>query len=380
MVRAPKIRWLFVEAAWNIRRPVTMRIPQARIMFVRAVLGVTVALGLPVYPAGQNGDAPDVRKLGPQVGSHVPAFNLVDQHGQRRSLESLIGPNGLMLVFSRSADWCPYCKTQFAELQARSGTLKKAGIGLAAITYDPIAVLADFSERRGITFPMLSDPGSAVIKEYGIFNTTIPESNRQSYGIPFPGTFMLNAQGVVTSRFFEPAYQERNTVGSILARLGNDVDVPGTRVSSPQIEVTAYATDATVAAGTHFSVVLDVRPARGVHVYAPGVTGYKPIALTMQPQAGLLVREIQYPKPELYDFKPLNERIQVYQRPFRVVQDLALDASPQGQAALKDVTSLTFKGVLDYQACDDRVCFAPQSVPLTWTVSVRQLDRERAKQ
>jgi len=357
-----------------------MRIHQVKIMLARVALGVGVALSAAAYPAGQNADLPDVQKLGPQVGSRVPAFNLVDQHGQRRSLESLIGPHGLMLVFSRSADWCPYCKTQFAELQGRSATLKKAGIGLAAITYDPVAVLADFSERRRITFPMLSDPGSAVIKEYGIFNTTIPETNRQSYGIPFPGTFMLNAQGVVTSRFFEPAYQERNTVGSILARLGNDVDVPGTRVSSPQIDITAYATDATVASGTHFSVVLDVRPARGVHVYAPGVTGYRPITLTMQPQAGLVIREIQYPKPEVYVFKPLNERVQVYQRPFRVVQDVALDASPQGQAALKDMTSLTFKGVLDYQACDDRVCFAPQSVPLTWTVSVRQLDRERVKQ
>ena len=218
-------------------------------MLARAALGVAVALIAAADPAAQNADLPDVRKLGPQMGSRVPAFNLVDQHGQRRSLESLIGPHGLMLVFSRSADWCPYCKTQFAELQGRSATLKKAGIGLAAITYDPVAVLADFSERRSITFPMLSDPGSAVIKEYGIFNTTIPETNRQSYGIPFPGTLMLNAQGVVTSRFFEPAYQERNTVGSILARLGNDVDVPGTRVSSPQIDITAYATDATVASG-----------------------------------------------------------------------------------------------------------------------------------
>jgi hypothetical protein len=46
---------------------------------------------------------------------------------------------------------------------------------------------------------------------------------------------MVNPQGVVTSRFFEQAYQERNTIGSILARLGNNIDVPATKVSSPQI-------------------------------------------------------------------------------------------------------------------------------------------------
>ena len=75
----------------------------------------------------------------------------------------------------------------------------------------------------------------------------------------------------------------------------------------------------------------------------------------------------------------MNEHVQVYQRPFRIVQDVLIDPSPQGQAALKDVSSLTIKGVLNYQACDDKLCFTPQSVPLTWTVTLRQLDRERAK-
>ena len=341
-------------------------------------VGIVLTTGLQSTRA-QDIALPDVQKLGPQTGAKVPDFTLADQHGQPRSLQSLMGPNGLMLVFSRSADWCPYCKTQFAELETRSAGLKKAGIGIATITYDPVTVLADFSGRRGITYPMLSDPGSATIKRYGIFNTTIPESNQQSYGIPFPGTFMLNAHGVVTARFFEQAYQERNTVGSIMARLGNTIDVPATKVSSPQIEITSFATDTTVAAGTHFSIVLDVRPAQRVHVYAPGVAGYKPIALSIDAQPGLIVRNAQYPKSEDYYFKPLNEHVQVFQHAFRVVQDVMIDATPQGQAALKDLTSLTIKGMLTYQACDDTVCFTPQSVPLTWTVSLRALDRERAK-
>jgi peroxiredoxin len=290
-----------------------------------------------------------------------------------------MGPKGLMLVFYRSADWCPYCKTQLAELQMRTADLAKSGIGLAAVSYDPVPVLADFSKRRGITFPLLSDLGSATIKRYGILNTTVPESSQQTYGIPFPGTFMLNAQGVVTSRFFEQAYQERATVGSIMARLGNNLDVPATKISSPQVEITSFSTDTTVAPGTHFSLVLDVRPAPGVHVYAPGVTGYKPIVLSVEAQTGVVTRSAQYPPSEDYHFKPLNEHVQVYQRPFRIVQDVLIDASPQGQTVLKDVTTLTIKGVLAYQACDDKLCFTPQSVPLTWTVTLRQLDRERAK-
>jgi peroxiredoxin len=265
------------------------------------------------------------------------------------------------------------------ELQGRLEQLNREGLGVAGISYDPVPVLAAFSARRGITFPLLSDPGSAIIKRYGILNTTIPVSNQQAYGVPFPGTFLVSRQGMVTGRYFEQAYQERNTVGSILVRLGRNIDVSATTAAAPHLEVTSYATDSSVSPGTHFSLVLDVRPAAGVHVYAPGVNGYKPIALAIEPQPAVVIRGTQYPKAEEYYFKPLKERVPVFQRPFRIVQDIATDASPEGQALLKGVTALTIKGTLSYQACDDRECFAPQSMPLTWTVGLRELDRERVK-
>lgn len=47
----------------------------------------------------------DVSKLGPQVGERVPDFSLKDQNGTTRTLQSIMGPKGVMLVFIRSADW-----------------------------------------------------------------------------------------------------------------------------------------------------------------------------------------------------------------------------------------------------------------------------------
>jgi len=104
-------------------------------------------------------------------------------------------------------------------------------------------------------------------------------------------------------------------------------------------------------------------------VYAPDVSGYKSIALTVQPQAGA----------EDYFFEPLNEHVPVYQRPFRVVQDVMLDPSREAAAALRDHKTMTIAATLNYQACDDKLCFNPQSVPLSWTVNVRSLNVERAK-
>jgi len=265
------------------------------------------------------------------------------------------------------------------ELQGRFDQLKRQGIGLAAVSYDPVRVLADFSARRAITFPLLSDPGSVTIKRYGILNTTIPRDDQQVYGVPFPGTLLLNAQGVVTERFFETAYQERNTVSSILARRGNGIETPVTKVSSPQLEISSFVTDQIVAPGSHFSVVLDVRPARGAHVYAPGVAGYKPVSLTISPQQWLVIKAAQYPAAEDYYFRPLKEHVLVYERPFRVVHDVALDASPEAQTALQNVSTLTINGNLSYQACDDQICFTPRTIPLSWTVRVRELDRARVK-
>ncbi len=46
-----------------------------------------------------------VADLGPQVGDQVPDFQLPDQFGQMHNLESIMGPNGAMLLFHRSADW-----------------------------------------------------------------------------------------------------------------------------------------------------------------------------------------------------------------------------------------------------------------------------------
>jgi peroxiredoxin len=345
------------------------------------IAGIAIVLALlwrAPRPTLQTPAMPDVQTLGPQVGARVPEFALLDQHGQSRSLASLMGKHGLMLVFFRSADWCPYCKTQLAELQTQSAALAQRGLALAAVSYDPVAVLADFSTRRGITFPLLSDPGSATIKRYGILNTTIAESDTRSYGIPFPGTFMLNAGGVVTSRYFEPAYQERATVRSILARLGDTLDVPATRVSSPQIDITTFTSDTVVAPGTHFSIVLDIRPTRGVHVYAPSAREYRPITLSIHPRQALVVRAALYPAAEDYYFKPLNEHVLVYQHPFRIVQDVTIDASAAAQTALAGARSVTIDGVLEYQACTDKICFAPKSQPLSWTVSLRELDRERA--
>jgi hypothetical protein len=82
---------------------VTKRRNLATVVVFLAVLGVYhVDAGQASAQARQK---IEVAKLGPQVGQRVPDFNLPDQTGRTRNLESVMGPRGAMLVFFRSADW-----------------------------------------------------------------------------------------------------------------------------------------------------------------------------------------------------------------------------------------------------------------------------------
>lgn len=328
--------------------------------------------------AGQESPKIDVSQLGPQPGEVVPDFRLPDAQGKTWTRDSIMGPKGAMLVFSRSVDWCPYCKTQVIELQSRLGELRDKGLGLAVITYDSPAIIADFSRRRGITFPLLSDAGSPTINSYGILNTTVA-AGTNNYGIPFPGTFLIDPRGRVTSRFFEEAYQERNTVSTIFLALG-DSGAPATagRIETNHLDATTYLSDDVVAPGSIFSVIFDVTPGAGIHVYAPGAKDYRVINFNVDANPLLTIRDMQYPASEDYHFKPLDEHVPVFQKPFRLVQRMSLKATGEARAALKGVETLTIGGTLEYQACDDRICFNPQSIPVSYALKVRQLDSERA--
>ena len=275
------------------------------------------------------------------------------------------------------------------ELQSRHADLQARGVGLAVITYDPTTTLSAFADARGISFPLLSDEGSATIREYGLLNEDMnperaPEERRammqRLYGIPYPGTFMLDPAGRVTARFFEAAYQERSTVSSIAVRLGDAAAGPAqaaTRVETDHLEAFAWATDEVVAPGNRLSFVVDVTPKRDMHVYAPGDHSYRVIRLRTIAPDFLRQHEVSYPPSGVYHFEPLNETVPVYEERFRLVQDVTIPMRQDiAELASEPGATVRVEAVLEYQACDHEVCYLPQAVPLSWDLSWRPLIRD----
>jgi hypothetical protein len=146
---------------------------------------------------------------------------------------------------------------------------------------------------------------------------------------------------------------------------------PASHVATSHLTIDAGASKDEVAPGSRVSLLLQIVPRRRMHVYAPGAMGYRVIELAMSPTAGVTYQRLKYPPSEIYEFEPLHEQVPVYQKPFELVQPVVLDGSPEGAARLRKAKRLIITGTLSYQACDDRLCFAPASVPVSWTITVR---------
>ncbi len=260
------------------------------------------------------------------------------------------------------------------ELQSRYADITKQGLGLIAVSYDAPDIHKKFADSRGITFPLISDAGSAIIRRYGLLNDTVDPKSR-TYGIPHPGTFIVDRKGFVLSRFFEDAYQERYTAATILSTLGTAVGGDSVSANTPHLSMTASISDTVAAPGERLAVTVNVTPKPGMHVYAPGKHDYQVVQLTLDPQPWLRPQTTIYPASEIYHFKPLNERVEVFMKPFHLRRDLTLLASQEAQKLLSAMTTVTITGALEYQACDDKVCFNLTRVPISFVVSVKGLDR-----
>ena len=104
-------------------------------------------------------------------------------------------------------------------------TLATQDVALFAISYDAVAILRGFATEHGISFPLLSDEGSDVIRRLGLLNERVQEDhaaygvqpNPRHLGVPYPGVFVLDERGIVVRKRFHESYRERDTGSGLIA-------------------------------------------------------------------------------------------------------------------------------------------------------------------
>jgi peroxiredoxin len=315
--------------------------------------------------------------VGLNVGQKAPAFSARDQFGGEQTLDSLKGAKGTVLLFYRSADWCPYCKGQLIQLQAARARFEKQGIKLAGVSYDSVDILKFFAGRRKIEFPLLSDPDSQIIRAYQVLNSEAVGPNQ---GMARPGYFFIDTNGIIREKFFEAKYRERLTGNDVLAKLFPELgeDVSDT-VEAPHLQLSVGQSDRVGVPGNLVTLTTEIKLPPDVHVYAPGTKGYKPIKLVIDALPDFELRQANYPRAKILFLPAIKEKVPVFEGTFQIRQELKVNSTAAYSSALgADGKSVAIHGQLEYQACDSKICFLPASVPITWNLQIVPLDRQRA--
>jgi hypothetical protein len=147
--------------------------------------------------------------------------------------------------------------------------------------------------------------------------------------------------------------------------------------TTPHLRATWHASPDTLAPGKPASIVVEVVPAPGMRVYAPGQQDYIAVSLAVVPNPAVKIGETKLPKPVEHVFPPTGETSLVFERPFRMEVPVSLaPASPSAAAgrapaqATAAAGPIVVEGTFEYQACDDMVCYRPVRIPMSWSLSV----------
>lgn len=228
-------------------------------------------------------------------------------------------------------------------------------VALFAISYDPMAVLSEFAQARGITYPLLSDHGSAFIRQLGILNHTVAPDSR-SFGIPYPGTYIIGVDGRVASKTFHESNYVRDAATTVLReQFGLDHAAgPVVEARDDTLAVSARLDSGTFVKQRRIGWRVRVSLPDGVHVYGePLADELIPTTLAVSIPEGVVLDGPWFPSFEQMAFAYLDAPVPVMSGAFEISGALVFQD-------IREDVMVCFE--LHYQACTANECFAPSSL------------------
>jgi cytochrome c biogenesis DsbD-like protein len=149
--------------------------------------------------------------------------------------------------------------------------------------------------------------------------------------------------------------------------LDKDKDLVG-QVVTRHLRINLRFAEPAVTPGAQATLVAEVLPAARMHVYAPGQQNYISVELKLAPSPSYKPAPPAFPAAKSLYLEAIRETVQVYDAPFQITQvvTLADTADLRRRAAARE--TLAIAGTFRYQACDDTVCYRPETTPISWKV------------
>jgi len=258
--------------------------------------------------------------------------------------------------------------TQLVELRDARARFEDAGLKLYAISYDDQRALADFVDEYSVTYTLLSDADSAVIRKFGILNADAREAGGPLAGIPYPGTYIVDEDGIVTEKFFRDSYKQRESsevlIDSALGRVLLRDEEPRVAGGDDEIRVSVslHGGGGVLKQGAMREVVVRFELRDGLHIYAEGVPeGMLPTRVEVKGPAGLVVLDPVVPPAAPLRLASLGRELPVWSGtvdirvPVYAVGELLSEVRP-----IDNATECIEVNV-SYQACDEATCRLPRT-------------------
>ncbi len=244
-------------------------------------------------------------------------------------------------------------------MQSHADDFERDGITLIALSYDEQDALADFAQEHSVTFPLLSDPKSEIIKRLGILNTLIEEDDHPWYGIPFPGTYVLDSEGIIIEKFFESNLAIRANSDQLRrAALGEKITID--QVSPPsEVKADISFDGESLAVGIVRDLLIRLRVPEGQHLYHdPVPEGMVATSVELDDSVGLVAFNPIFPETHPHKLESTGDVLQIFDGD--VFIRIPITHNQRSTIERGDGSEvLPISGTVRWQSCDDEVCHVP---------------------
>lgn len=166
------------------------------------------------------------------VGDKAPLTTLRDAQSEAVNLQEALKNGPIILVFYRG-EWCPYCNRHLAALNEITDSLAELNVQLFAISPEKPDLLQEMMSKTESNFTFLSDsayqtiigfnlaflPSKATRMKYkSVLGVDLSEAHQDSREfLPVPATYLIDQEGIIRWRHFDPDYKERSEPKEVLA-------------------------------------------------------------------------------------------------------------------------------------------------------------------